>query len=139
MKKNIRLTRTYPYPVQKLWHALTDAEAMSQWLMPCDIKPEVGHRFKFKTKPQGKFDGIVHCEVLEVKEHELLSFSWSSGKLRTKVTFKLTPEGQRTQLDFEHDGFERLMDRLIVRNILASGWRSRILTVLLPKYLAENE
>lgn len=125
MKKNILLQRQYQAPIAQVWTALTDAHQLSQWLMPCDIQPVVGHKFTFQTKPSPRFDGTVHCEVLEVIPEQLLVFSWSGGPLKnTKVSFRLTALApNQTQLDFEHSGFEGLLQRLVVRNILAQGWK----------------
>lgn len=140
MAKFIKLSVTYNYPIQQVWEALTSKKAMSEWLMECDIEPVVGHKFQFKTKPQPGFDGIVNCEVLELKEHELLSFSWSGGTLKnTRVTFKLKADGPNTIVDFEHSGFEGLLNKIIIRRLLANGWKSKILVKQLPKYLANHE
>ena len=137
MKKSITLTRTYDVSVAKLWRALTSAEALSIWLMPTDFEPVLGHRFTFQTKPSPGFDGVVRCEVLELDPERKLSFSWSGGSLKdTIVTFNLTPYGNRTQLHFEHRGFEGIVNRLLLRNLLASGWKGKILTKQLDQYLA---
>jgi uncharacterized protein YndB with AHSA1/START domain len=136
MSKKAELTTVYDHPIEDVWEALTHKEAMSEWLMPCDIEPVVGHRFQFKTKSYPGFNGIVNCEVLEVVPNKKLSFSWSGGSLKnTTVTFELTSLGDKTRLNFEHSGFEGFFNRFIVSRILASGWRNKILTVLLPKYL----
>ncbi|MEM6805924.1 MAG: SRPBCC domain-containing protein [Bacteroidota bacterium] len=137
MTRSISLTTSYSHPISKVWKALTDKNALSKWLMPTDFEPVVGHKFQFKTKPQGNFDGIVNCEVLEIIEYKKLSFSWSAGaSLQTVVSFVLTDLGEETRLDFEHKGFEGFLNRLIARNILAAGWKRKILVKLLPEYLA---
>ena len=137
MGKSIKLTRVYEAPLEKVWQALTDQKAMSEWLMPCDFEPKIGHKFQFRTKSYPGFDGIVNCEVLELRENELLSFSWSGGSLKnTVVTFKLLPENGKTRLDFEHSGFEGLVNSIIVRKILSNGWKKKILSVQLPNYLS---
>ena len=137
MSKSIKLTRIYDFPVEKVWQALTDPKAMSEWLMPCDFEPRVGHKFQFKTKPYPGFDGITDCEVLELKENELLSFSWSGGSLKnTIVTFKLSAEKSKTRLDFEHSGFEGFVNSVIVKKILSNGWK-KILSNQLPKHLSK--
>ena len=139
MTRSIKLTVTYDASVEEVWTAITNKEAMSEWLMPCDIEPIIGHKFQFKTQPTPGFDGIVQCEVLEVVPHELLSFSWTGGTLKdTKVTFKLKSLGDRTTLDFEHSGFTGLLNRIIIRKLLSSGWKSKILVKLLPNYLAKK-
>ncbi|NND07487.1 MAG: SRPBCC domain-containing protein [Saprospiraceae bacterium] len=138
MTKSIKQRIVYDFPVQDVWEDLTDAQAMSEWLMECDIKPVFGHRFAFKTKSYPGFDGTVYCEVLEVIP-PTNSFSWSGGSLQnSKVTFTLKSIDERnTELLFEHSGFDGLLNAIIVRKILANGWRCRILTVALPKYLAK--
>src|SRR5690606_38026481 len=101
MNKSIKLTKIYDHPVEDVWRALTDRKALSEWLMPCDFEPTVGHKFQFRTKPYPGFDGVVNCEVLKISENELLSFSWSGGSLsNTVVTFKLTRLNDQTRLDF---------------------------------------
>lgn len=138
MPKSIKLTTTYPHPVKQVWEALTDYRAMSEWLMPCDIQPQVGHRFQFQTKSYPGFDGIVHCEILEVVPLKKLSFSWSGGSLNnTVVSFYLRAVGEHTELTFEHRGFEGFFNTLVVRRLLADGWKRKILTVRLPNYLAQ--
>ncbi|MEO1049011.1 MAG: SRPBCC domain-containing protein [Bacteroidota bacterium] len=140
MKKAIKFEVTYDHPIANVWKALTDKEAMSEWLMPCDMEPVVGHKFQFRTKPYPGFDGIVNCEVLTVDEPKLLAFSWSGGSLEnTRVTFRLEAQGEKTKLHFEHGGFDGLLNKLIVRRILAAGWKKKILAVQLPKYLKHNQ
>lgn len=138
MPKSIEVSKLYDFPIGDVWKALTDANALSEWLMPCDFVPKVGHEFQFKSKPSPGFDGIVRCKVLELKEPELLSYSWSGGPLNnTVVTFRLTTQGDRTRLDFEHSGFEGFFSSVIVRRILANGWKKKILGILLPQHLSK--
>ncbi|GMN08555.1 SRPBCC domain-containing protein [Croceitalea sp. MTPC5] len=138
MAKSITLTRVYDFPIEEVWNALTDQKALSEWLMPCNFIAEIGHEFQFKTKPSPGFDGVVNCRVLQIKEKELLSFSWSGGSLEnTVVTFKLTQPGEKTRLDFEHKGFEGFVNNIIVKKILSNGWKKKILTVQLLKYLSK--
>lgn len=138
MSKAIKLTTTYDHSVEDVWEALTNKEAMSEWLMPCNIEPIVGHHFQFKTKSYPGFNGIVNCEVLEVVKHQKLSFSWSGGSLKnTIVTFELKPNETKTDLYFEHSGFEGFFNKVIVSRILANGWLNKILTIQLPKYLTK--
>lgn len=138
MSKAIKLTTTYDHSVEDVWEALTNKDAMSEWLMPCNIEPIVGNHFQFKTKSYPGFNGIVNCEVLEVVKHQKLSFSWSGGSLKnTIVTFELKPNGTKTDLYFEHSGFEGFFNKVIVNRILANGWLNKILTIQLPKYLTK--
>jgi len=138
MKKNITFTKIYDHPVSKVWDALTSSKALSEWLMDTeDFKAEIGHHFKFTTTPQGSFDGIIHCCVKELIPNKRLVYSWGNGKLDTLVSFQLHEQEGKTVLNFEHSGFESLMERLVVRNMLARGWRKKLLSVMLPQYLSK--
>ena len=104
-----------PYPPEKVWRALAEPELLARWLMPNDIKPEVGHRFTFRAAPVPGWDGIVHCEVLVVEPHRRLRYSWRGGSDRLKEygapldtvatwTLARTASGG-THLRLDHDGF----------------------------------
>jgi uncharacterized protein YndB with AHSA1/START domain len=45
-----------PHPVQAVWRALTDAEAILDWLMPTtDFRPIVGERFRLRTTGRPRY------------------------------------------------------------------------------------
>ena len=89
MKRDLRRQVVYPHPIEKVWRAVTDAELLGAWLMPNDFKPEVGHRFTFTTEPAPGFDGVVHCEVLDVQAPHLVRYSWRGGPIDTVLTMHL--------------------------------------------------
>jgi len=134
MARDLRFDMRYPYPPQLVWEAITDPEAIREWLMENDFVPRVGHRFTFRTKPAPGFDGIVHCEVLEVEPPRRLRYSWRGGPIDTTVTFTLVPDGGGTRLQLDHAGF-RGAQALLVSFILESGWKSSILAKGLPRVL----
>jgi uncharacterized protein YndB with AHSA1/START domain len=134
MRRDIQLEAYYPHPVEVVWQALTDAEALSEWLMPNDFAARVGHKFQFRAKPAPGFDGIVHCEVTEIVERERLSFTWKGGPIDTVVTFTLKSVPNGTRLGLEQKGFEGIR-AVMVSFILSSGWKKKILPRLLPPVL----
>ena len=138
MKRDIKIETIYPYPPEKVWRALTDSEALAAWLMPNDFKAVLGHKFNFRTKPRAGFDGVVHCEVLELDAPKRLVYTWRGGPLNTIVTFTLQAVPQGTKLELEHAGFEGLKG-LMISFIMDKGWRKKILPLSLPKVLAVLE
>jgi uncharacterized protein YndB with AHSA1/START domain len=134
MKRDLHFEMTYPHAPEQVWQALTNADAIGQWLMPNDFLPIVGHRFQFRTKPAPGFDGIVQCEVLQVSPPKRLVYTWTGGGVDTRLiwTLKRVPEG--TNLTLDHTGFKGLRG-MIVRGILGKGWRSKILIMNLPALL----
>lgn len=125
MARTIRFEAIYPFPPEQVWTALTDAESLADWLMPNDFKPELGHRFQFKTQPAPGFDGTVNCEVLEIDRPRRVAFSWAGGGIDTIVSFDLEPHGDSTRLVMQQSGFAG-MRGLMVSKILSGGWKRMI-------------
>ena len=128
------MTRTLGYPREMVWHALTDSAQLAAWLMPNDFRPEIGHRFTFRTKPAPGFDGTVHCEVLELSPPERLVIRWQGGALDTRVSFHLAEAGGGTLLTLRHTGFGGLSN-VIARIALGFGWKD-LLARKLPGHLS---
>lgn len=99
--RNIVVERKLPYPVGKVWRALTEPMLIEEWLIKNDFKPMVEHHFELD------FDwGAVSCKVLEVIPNEKLAYTWNSGALRTVVTWTLTPSSSGTILQMQQEGFQ---------------------------------
>jgi uncharacterized protein YndB with AHSA1/START domain len=111
-------------PPHKVWRALTEPQLLGNWLMPNDIKPEVGHRFTFRTTPATGFDGIVQCEVRKVEPNSQLVYSWIGGSLDTTVTWTLRPSSTGgTDLRLKHAGFGP--EHGMTYDMLSEGWRKK--------------
>ncbi len=108
MTDSIRRELLFPQPPEDVWRALTDSDALTEWLMPNDFEPRVGHRFEFRTEPNPKvgFDGVVRCEVLECSPPGRLVYSWAGGGIDTRVSYRLEPDGNGTRVFFEQSGFD---------------------------------
>ena len=139
MLDQIRIKKEYPYPPDRIWFALTDTTALEKWFLPNDFVAEVGSTFTFRDKPAPGFDGIIRGEVLTSDPPERLVYTWRGGSIATEVEFNLslTTTGG-TLLHLEHRGFSGLVNKLMVRNILALGWRRNLLGRRLPAYLADH-
>ncbi|HVZ39895.1 MAG TPA: SRPBCC domain-containing protein [Candidatus Kapabacteria bacterium] len=140
MKRELVFERTYPHPPSLVWRALTEKEALGEWLMENDFEPRVGHRFTFRTKPAPGFDGIVQCEVLEIVEQKRLVYSWKGGPIDTVITFTLEEAERGTKLHVRQTGFDGLRS-VLVSYILQSGIRplyDRKLPVVLEKLSRGN-
>src|SRR5258708_5858013 len=128
--RDIVVEDVVPQPPEKVWKALTTAELIGRWLMPNDFEPVVGKRFTFKTKPMGGWDGVVHCQVLEVVRQRRLVYSWTGGsdtnpkygsRLDRIVTWTLQPEGLGTRGRLVHGGF-RSPDNEPACDAMGPGW-----------------
>src|SRR3972149_5337447 len=76
--KSFSMEYALPHPPEKVWRALTEPKLLAAWLMVTDLRPLVGNSFTFKADPTPWWDGIVHCEVLELDLHKRLRYSWRS-------------------------------------------------------------
>jgi len=95
--------------------------------MPNDFEAKVGHRFQFRSKPVGGWDGIVNCEVLELVPERRMVLTWTSNVIDTKLTFLLEPEGTGSRLTLLHTGFKG-MKGVMTSFILGMGWKGMVNT-----------
>jgi len=129
-KQAIVVEKVLPYPPEAIWRTLTTSELIARWLMPNDFMAVAGHRFTFRNKPMGEWDGVVHCEVLACEPPRLLRYSWKGGadsnpaygsRLDSTVTWTLTPVEGGTRLRMEHDGFV-FPGNKIAFDMMSPGW-----------------
>ena len=71
--RSVIVEREFAFPLEKLWHALTQPHLIEEWLMKNDFKPDVGHRFNLR----GDWGGVLDCEVLEIEPNKTLSYTWN--------------------------------------------------------------
>src|SRR5262249_31128933 len=67
-----------PEPPAKVWKALTEPALLAAWLLPNDIRPEIGARFTFQADAEAG-GGTIECEVLDVDAPRLLRYSWRAA------------------------------------------------------------
>jgi len=101
-------------PPAQVWRALTEPALLAAWLMPNDIRPEIGARFTFQADAETG-SGTIECEVLAAEPEHLLRYSWrgdDAGRdsadraVDSVVTFVLTETADGgTHLRLVHDGF----------------------------------
>lgn len=123
MKRNLSFTRDYPHPPERVWQALTDSQALAEWLMENDFKPIVGHKFQFRTKPGPGFDGLTTCEVLEVDPPKRLAYTFTGGGIDTVVCYRLEKTATGTRLLVDHTGFQGAR-AVLISFLLQRGWRT---------------
>ncbi|HEX3789239.1 MAG TPA: SRPBCC domain-containing protein [Pseudonocardiaceae bacterium] len=140
---SIHTETSYPHPPAAVWRALTDPVALAAWLMPNDFRPELGHTFTFRTDPVPPlFDGVVHCEVIELDPPHALAYTWRTPPtLDTIVRWELTEtvvDGRPgTRVLGIHSGFD-LGDpgQLAAFRAMSGGWGGGMVS-LLDRVLAD--
>ena len=122
----------FPHAPETIWKALTTGELIGRWLMaPTGFEPVTGTRFTFQTTPAGAWDGVIHCEVLEVIPNERLAYAWKGGHegnvgygapLDTVVTWTLSRVEDGTRLRLVHSGFVMPRNESAFKT-MGDGWK----------------
>jgi uncharacterized protein YndB with AHSA1/START domain len=99
--RSVIVEREMPHPPEKIWRALTQPHLIEEWLMKSDFKPDVAHRFSFRTEWGG-----IDCQVLAVEPNRTLTYTWAARGLESVVTWTLTPTAVGTLLRMEQAGFQ---------------------------------
>jgi uncharacterized protein YndB with AHSA1/START domain len=130
--QDIVVDEVFPHAPETIWKALTTGELISGWLMePAGFEPVEGKRFTFRTTPAGAWDGVIHCQVLEVISNERFAYSWKGGhesnvgygaRLDTIVTFTLSRVAEGTRVRLVHSGFALPENETAFRN-MSEGWK----------------
>jgi uncharacterized protein YndB with AHSA1/START domain len=144
--QDIVIDEIFPHAPETIWQALTNGALMSRWIMePTGFEPVEGKRFTFQTKPAGAWDGIIHCQVLEVIPNERFVYAWKGGdesnvgygsKLDTIVTFTLSRVAQGARLRLVHSGFVLPKNETAFTN-MSGGWKKVVRN--LDAIVAEQE
>ncbi len=144
--RSIREEVDLPYPIEKVWRAITDSECIALWFMKNDLKPDFGHKFTLRSRPIERWDGEFQCQVLEVEENQMISFAWKGGHEELKLfghyidtiaTWTVTPNADgTTHFVFLHEGFGMEEELNGVYDAMTKGTQSvlRTLNKMIPDF-----
>ena len=130
--RDIVVDEVFAHAPRVLWKTLTTGALIGRWLMaPTGFEAVKGNRFTFQTTAAGAWDGVIHCEVLEVVPEERLVYAWKGGheanigygsRLSTVVTWTLTRVASGTRLRLVHAGFVTPTNDSALRT-MGEGWK----------------
>jgi uncharacterized protein YndB with AHSA1/START domain len=138
--REIVVDELFPHSAMTIWRTLTTGALVGRWLRmtPVGFEPVVGNRFTYQTTPAGAWDGVIHCEVLEVILNERFVYSWKGGdpsndgqygsKLDTIVTLTLEKAVGGTRLRVVHSGFVIPKNDPAYRG-MSDGWSKVVKTI----------
>jgi uncharacterized protein YndB with AHSA1/START domain len=114
LKEKLNFDAFYPHEPLRVWQALTDPAQLTVWLMPADFKPSVGFRFRI---------GDIRGEVLEVREGEMLKYTWDDGEEGSPsvITWTLKPKDGGTHLTLEHEAATETKPYVLIE--AAANWK----------------
>ena len=114
-KPSLTIVRKLKAAPEKVWRALTEPEALKQWLAPTDAyvvtlaeaDVRVGGRFHIVMKSaEGEHD--VSGVYREIAPHRKLAYTWawkSTPERESLVTFELRAADGGTELTLRHEQF----------------------------------
>ncbi len=130
--RDIVVEEVFPHAPEKIWKTLTTGALIGRWLMPATgFEAVTGKRFTFQTRAGGAWDGVIHCQVLEVIPNQRLAYSWKGGHadnvgygapLDTVVTWTIDRTGNGTRLRLVHAGFVVPLNGSAFE-IMGNGWK----------------
>src|ERR1700722_10097659 len=130
--QEIVVDEVFPHAPERIWKTLTTGDLIGRWLMPTTgFEAVKGKRFTFQTTPAGAWDGVIQCQVLEVRPNERLVYTWKSGHegnvgygavLDTVVTWTLSKVANGTRLRLVHSGFVLPKNETAFKN-MSDGWK----------------
>jgi uncharacterized protein YndB with AHSA1/START domain len=130
--QDIVVDEVLPHAPETIWKALTTGDLIGRWLMaPTGFAAVKGTRFTYQTKAAGAWDGVIHCEVLDVVPQQRLVYAWRGGddnnvgygsRLDTVVTFTLARIEAGTRLRLVHSGFALPRNDAAFSN-MSEGWK----------------
>ncbi len=112
----LKITRTFPAPREKVYHAWTEAEALKKWFAPSEkfvtripqLDVRVGGSYRVEMELEGKVH-IVVGTYQQVKPPEKLVFTWKwetePQHGETVVTIELFDRGGKTEIVLTHERF----------------------------------
>jgi uncharacterized protein YndB with AHSA1/START domain len=131
--RTLRIRRTLPGPIERVWAYLTESEKRGRWLASGPMELRVGGRVELTFRnselsahaepPPEKYEkhegAGFHGQVTRCEPPRLLSYTWGD---HSEVTFELTPRGADVLLVLTH---RRLPDRSTMVKV-GSGWHTHL-------------
>jgi uncharacterized protein YndB with AHSA1/START domain len=137
-RRHIVVDQVFPHVPETIWKTLTTGELIARWMMaPTGFEPVKGKHFTFQTTPAGAWDGVIHCQVLEVMPNERLVYAWKGGhegnvgygsRLDTVVTMMLSRVENGTRLRLVHSGFVTPKNDTAFKN-MSEGWKKVVQSI----------
>lgn len=126
MKFDISFDRVYPHAIETVWDALTNPDALGQWLMRTDFAAEQGRPFRMWCETKDGGTDEYDCKVLEIDPPRRMLWSWIlDGRQKdgeTLVEYSLEETDDGTRLTIRHSGDR---DEATIE-AFKGGWKAKL-------------
>jgi uncharacterized protein YndB with AHSA1/START domain len=95
----LEIERHLEAPPARIWRAVTEPDELRVWLARADIDLRVGGRIvlEFENDPN-----VMDGAITELREGEVIEYTWPESGTHSVVRFELSPEGAGTRLRLVH-------------------------------------
>ncbi len=127
----VRLTRTFPGDIDRIWAYLTEPELRKRWLAdgPMDLRPggaftlifehrSLSHEKEAPERYRKESRSSLSGRVLLCEPPRLLKLTWPADGQDSEVTFELTQKGEVVEVVLVH----RRLGRSTTVASVAAGW-----------------
>lgn len=134
----VRIERSLPGPIERVWDYLTDSSKRGTWLAAGDMDLRVGGKVELVFRnselttdddpPPAKYaqyagESRMGGRITACEAPNLLAYTWGEGGGgESEVRFELTPQADRVHLVVTHS---RLPDRDTLLSV-AGGWHTHL-------------
>jgi uncharacterized protein YndB with AHSA1/START domain len=101
---------------ERIWRALTEPAELAGWLAPAEIDLRIGGSVVLKFD-----DAEERGTITELREPELLAYTWNEGKTDSLVRFELERDNGGTRLTLRHT-----FDRVVELPSFGGGWHHHL-------------
>ena len=108
--------RRFDAPPEHVWRALTEPVELAGWLAPAEIEVRVGGSVVLKFD-----DAEERGTITELREPELLAYTWNEGATDSVVRFELERDNGGTRLTLRHT-----FDGVVDLPGFGSGWHHHL-------------
>lgn len=127
----VRIERTLPGPIERVWAYLIESDLRRRWLAAGDMDLRIGGGVSLvwrndeltphpETRPEGsQAEHRMESLITELDPPRLLAFGWGTT---SEVKFELTTEGHEVRLTVTHRGLPNRKELLSV----SSGWHAHL-------------
>lgn len=125
---DVRLTETFPVPIDEVWAALTDPARLPLWFSPVEGELGLGRRVRIAAMG-------IEVEILACEAPRTLTLSWDVGgdpsALDLQLVDEVSPHGPATTLSLRHHVHDNEHYRTYGPAATGAGWDGALLGLAL--------
>ena len=141
MKPQIKIQKIYPYPIEKVWYAISKTDELKRWMSDSidNFTLQAQQEFTITISQWNVYNSIATCQIINIDAPLRLAYTCQlqNSSVDTFITWHLKDVAEGTALTFEQNGFKGWkgnMERLIMKRFWTKAIRKKLML-----HLSQNE